>query len=702
VRETLQHYDEALLRQVAGRLVKTRSQWPVEELVERCLAATTNAAVLDRRLRDLEPAGRQVLALIGHSRQPRWRLGNLVELSMALGQPDGLKPLLSLLETGLLYPDLDAGSAHLKSFEQWLGQAGTTPLYVLAPPAVAARALGEDLGLPVLAADEPESTLGPLAGIHVADGLEWLLRIAILWQQVRASPLRQTIGGDFFKRDQDRLTQDPLLTAPPADALATIPDLALFVVALAEREGALQASGGEVRAGNLPARWSEGLLPALSSLWTSLAGLSAWDPQRGWQGGGAPAGNPYPSAYLLALLLLSRLPTGAWARPAELEEWIHGHHPYWTGESVRPSRQASWIEVFLLGLVHQLGAVEAHKGQDRDYLVRLTTLGRWLLGLGEAPTVALATPRTLVVQPNLEMIAYRQGLTPALIARLSQFATWQSQGAACTLRLEPDNVYRALEAGLTFDDILQTLEQHGTRPTPPAVIESLRTWSNKRERISVFPSAALLEFGRAEDLEEALARGLPAVRLSDRLAVVANEEMIDFRNFRLAGTRDYGLPAEKCVGVDADGVTLTVDTTRSDLLLETELTRFAESLDQPAAPGPRRYRLTPESLAAGRARGLAVAALESWFLQRTGQPMPPAARLLLTGPEMPPPRFERLLVLHVCTEELADGLMQWPGTHALIAARLGPTTLAVAEEHVEALRERLREVGIDTTGERGV
>src|SRR5262245_59814341 len=102
VREILQHYDEGLLRQVAGRLVKTRSQWPAEELVERCLAATTNAAVLDRRLKDLEPAGRQLLAVIGHSRQPRWRLGSLVELSMALGQPDGLKPVLTLLETGLL------------------------------------------------------------------------------------------------------------------------------------------------------------------------------------------------------------------------------------------------------------------------------------------------------------------------------------------------------------------------------------------------------------------------------------------------------------------------------------------------------------------------------------------------------------------------------------------------------------------------
>jgi hypothetical protein len=48
----------------------------------------------------------------------------------------------------------------------------------------------------------------------------------------------------------------------------------------------------------------------------------------------------------------------------------------------------------------------------------------------------------------------------------------------------------------------------------------------------------------------------------------------------------------------------------------------------------------------------------------------------------------------VADEELADGLMQWPQTRELIAERLGPTALVVAEENVERLRERLRDAGI--------
>src|SRR5204862_3719952 len=99
----LARYDEALLRQVAARLVRPRNHWPAQDLVERCVEALDNPAVVDRRLRDLDPAGRQALALVGHSRQPAWALGNLVELLMALGPADGLAPVLSLLQAGLLF-----------------------------------------------------------------------------------------------------------------------------------------------------------------------------------------------------------------------------------------------------------------------------------------------------------------------------------------------------------------------------------------------------------------------------------------------------------------------------------------------------------------------------------------------------------------------------------------------------------------------
>lgn len=139
LQQTLQAYDEPLVRGLATKLFKPRNQWPLDELIERSLATIGNAPVIDRRLQELEPAERRVLALIGHSRQPRWGLGNLIELVMALGHADGLTPILHLFESGLLYPWLPEGLTRLKSFDQWLGQAGAGT-YVFAPPQITARA----------------------------------------------------------------------------------------------------------------------------------------------------------------------------------------------------------------------------------------------------------------------------------------------------------------------------------------------------------------------------------------------------------------------------------------------------------------------------------------------------------------------------------------------------------------------------------
>jgi hypothetical protein len=691
LRETLRRYDEALLRRVAGKLLKPRGQWPAEELIERGVATVSNAAVIDRRLEALEPAGRRVLALIGHSRQPRWRVGNLIELLAALGPEADVRPLLVLLESGLLAPALPGHVKRLKDFEQWLGASQGGP-EVFAHPDVTARALTEDLGLP----ECPGATSARAEVVHEADGLEWPLRLAVLWQQIGAGPLRRTQHGDFFKRDFDRLRADPLLNGPPAEALVDLPDAGLLAVELSLVEGVLQESDGELRAAELPGVWNEGLAEALGSLLAALPQLELWNAREGWRG--APtAGNPYPSAYLLCLLLLARLPEGSWADPEGIGRWVVQHHPYWRAGLKPPSRsnEHSALSAFLLGLAYQLRLLQAAREGEGKWLVRLSPPGRRLLGLGEeAAAPPPAYLQTLMVQPNLEVVAYRQGLTPGLIARLSRFAAWKGLGAACTLQLQPDTVYRALESGQTFETILQTLEQHGMRPTPAAVVESLRTWANKRERLGVYPAATLFEFNTADDLNEALARGLPGVRLSERLAVVANEGTIDFRHFRLTGTRDYGLPPEMCIAVSDDGVTLSIDLARSDLLLETELKRFAERLDGSKGDGRRLYRLTPASLAAGRDSGLSVFTLEEWFLQRTGHALSPAARLLLGGAQLPPLEVRQQLVLHVETPEAADGLLQWPGTRGLIQQRLGPTALAIAAEHLDELSERLRGLGI--------
>jgi hypothetical protein len=700
LRHVLGNYAEELLRRVAGKLIKPRSRWPVEELIERCLGVLDNPAVLDRRVQELEPGSRKILALIRHSEQPRWRVGNLVELATTLGET-GLATVTALLEAGLLFPDRgEAGGARqipkLKSFDTWLEQGRPESLWAFTHPAVCRRVLDVDLGLPSCPG---AVTLEATAATQEADGLEWPLRLATLWQQVRASSLRRTQQGDFFKRDLDRLRADPVLNAAPSDNLVDIPDPAMLAVALAIGEELITDREGELTAGPLPEPWKDGLPAALASLWAALPQLASWNAEQGWHPEGN-GGNPFPSAYLLCMLLLAHLPENSWAQPEAVAGWVAENHPFWKPAASKPRTDKILAPVrdglvrFLLGLAYQWRMLQAAHGPEGTWVVRLSPTGRWLLGTADTPPPSPAYAQTFLVQPNLEILAYRQGLKPEMIFRLGSIAAWKTLGAACTLQLGPEHVYRALEAGETFESILQLLESHGMKATPAPVVEALKTWSNKRERIRVFPAAALFEFASADDLQEALARGLPGVRLNDRLAVVADESSIDYRHFRLAGTRDYCLPPERCVAIEEDGVTLTVDPARSDLLLDPELRRFAEPLSAPNQNGKPQYQLTPASLKSCLERGLSVKDLENWFFQRSGQELPAAARLLLTASESPPLSLRRRLILTTADAGMADGLQQWPGTRSFIIERLGPTTVVVEEDGLEAMRERLAALGI--------
>src|SRR4051794_31141657 len=202
---------------------------------------------------------------------------------MALGHADGLRPAFALLEAGLLCPYLGGGGARGAGFEQWLAPPGGAGLEVFAPPLAAARAVGEDLGLPELsnvgaagsrsdalpggaAGGPPDSIQGEAPGLaplrgQEADGLEWLLRLAVLWQQVAAAPLRRTQQGGLFKRDLERLGQDPLLNGPAPDQPGPSPvrDQGLLAAALGELEGVVGEADGELRAGSLPAATPPGV-----------------------------------------------------------------------------------------------------------------------------------------------------------------------------------------------------------------------------------------------------------------------------------------------------------------------------------------------------------------------------------------------------------------------------------------------------------
>jgi hypothetical protein len=263
--------------------------------------------------------------------------------------------------------------------------------------------------------------------------------------------------------------------------------------------------------------------------------------------------------------------------------------------------------------------------------------------------------------------------------------------------------------------MLETLTRHSQKALPPGVVDAVRTWASRRERVTFYAAATLMEFGSRAERDRALESWPdgdrePPSAVADRFLLVEDERTIPFDRFRLTGARDYRRPPEVCVTVESDGVSMTLDPARSDLLAAAELGRFADEVPaagptpeaaRPAEPQPPRFVVTAASLRRGLSRGLDRHQLAAWYARRTGGEIPPAVRLLLAPLEarLAPLKASRRVVLNLPAAELLDGLLQHPDTSPWLGERLGPNAVVIPEQHGTALRRALTALGIDLDAE---
>ena len=561
---------------------------------------------------------------------------------------------------------------------------------------------------------DPPPEAGAVRQVRESDGLEPVLRLAAVWQRIEEAPIRQTQQGTFFKRDRERLEDDPVLAGPITDALEPLPDMALLWIALGRGVALIVPEEGSDRLiATSPDFWGENAVHLPQMIATRWMALRDWHEQVGMRSESSPVDLAIPFVRAPILLWLAKLPEEAWLALDDLHELLDRLAPYWDrpllSDPVRPKggNPSDVLAAILLGPAYQLGLVRsAEETPSGRRVVQLTPLGRYALAIGPPPPPRPTFDHFLFVQPNFEVIAYRQGLTPSLIGQFSRFARWSQVGAALELKLTPESIYRGLEGGLTTEAMLDRLGRHSSRALPAGVAEALRTWAGRRDRVTYYSSATLVEFSTSDDLEAAVklfpATGRVApTRISDRLLLVEDEASIPFARFRMAGSRDYRRPAEACVDVEADGVTLSLDLGRSDLLVDAELARFADEEPIRSRPdgssSPRRsFTVTPSSLARAAENGMTVAQMARWFTQRTGGEMPSAIRLLLHAatPGIGPFPTRRPIVMTVPTPELLDGLMQHPSTGPHLGDRLGPTTAIVPDDDYVPLARALAELGL--------
>ena len=689
-RAALQRYDQGRLLAIhkhsggaeVGSNHKVRPDWIVDRLAEPRAA--------DRLLAPLPAGSRTAMGLFTLTESHAWTAPGMSLALTALGiDPD--QAVQPLLERGLLaWRDAEPAP-------------NPAPAMLLAHPAAIAAARSVPPG-----GEMPTAVTG-VRQAREADGLEPVLRMGAVWQRVAEGPLRQTQHGTFFKRDRERIEDDPVVSGPIADAFEPLPDMALLWIALATSVGLLFEEPGTDRVVAAPPEfWAENAVHLPQMVATRWISLHEWHEQGGLVAEGGQAELALPHLRPVVLLWLARLADEEWLALGDLAALLDRiapgwHHPTLPHPKPVPTAAdgSAVLASILLGPAYQLGLVRtAEEEPSGRRVVQLTPLGRYVLALGPPPGSRPTFEHFLFVQPNFEVIAYRQGLTPALIGEFSRFARWSQIGSALELKLTPESIYQGLEGGLAPDAMIARLARHSPRPLPPSVADAVQTWASRRERVTYYASATLVEFAQPSDLDRALDEwpvepGSPGpVRITGRLLLVEDATAIPFGRFRTAGSRDYRRPPEPCVEIEPDGVTLALDLGRSDLLVDAELARFSNEL--PPAATRRRFRVSPDSLARATEGGLTASSITRWFHQRAGSGLPAAIRLLLhaASPEGGPIAVARPLVLTVPSESLLDGLLQHPDTAPYLGDRLGPTSAVVVDALWPRLRDALAALGL--------
>jgi hypothetical protein len=158
--------------------------------------------------------------------------------------------------------------------------------------------------------------------------------------------------------------------------------------------------------------------------------------------------------------------------------------------------EAVWAANAIMVTLVTLGLVE--RGQTADKKARpcfrLTELGCVVFGAPEVEaSLKPGDARFLTVQPNLEVVAYLESVDARQICTLSRFAsgTTRASGPVQTFALRRESLYRALESGMTLDEVRAFLIKHGKTELPANVERMLSEWACRRESLALRRGVAL-------------------------------------------------------------------------------------------------------------------------------------------------------------------------------------------------------------------
>ena len=189
-------------------------------------------------------------------------------------------------------------------------------------------------------------------------------------------------------------------------------------------------------------------------------------------------------------------------------------HSY-SAEQMETLWEKALLEFIFLRLVPLAGARIGRCGEVLS--ISLTDAGRYLLGLADDFDHGHEhdTDRVVVIQPNFDVVFMSP--SPRAEASLASFAQRQGHGVGALFKITKKSILTAAAAGMSADNLLDTLNGISTKDVPPNVTREIRGWFDQCRRVTV-SRAMLVRCPDAETAARVLsAAGKRATAITDTL-----------------------------------------------------------------------------------------------------------------------------------------------------------------------------------------
>jgi Helicase conserved C-terminal domain len=397
----------------------------------------------------------------------------------------------------------------------------------------------------------------------------------------------------------------------------------------------------------------------------------------------------------------SRLKEETW------HSWKGGFHNILSLERDWSLVEGEWLaELFReplawLGLA-ELGSIET----NQSIAFRVTAEGLAILGNEPLPEVVVKAEqaeKSLIVQPNFEVLVLAPYQNMAILHRLARFAVEVSRGDVAILKLTRESVLEGMRSGVSGIEMLEFLTTNSRVPVAQNLTTTLMDWHHSYTRLQFHRQVTLLEVadpavldkllaqpGTAAGLEERLSPTIALVKASHLELICSQLEMILGTEPRKLNYAEVKSGAISFIGERKFKVKI------GDPYLYYRLGQFADLIEWQTETNPALFEITAS--AGERAKRLGLDYPETkQFLETRGGKLKPELDLVLKHElgYYGAITSEKAVVLRVERAEQLDDIFSLAEFAPLLIERATSKVAIVRENLLAQYLERLRQLGIN-------